>query len=499
MVRFRWGLLATLIPLFFASVSHAIVFEGELTISHFESGDISLGPIKLRYEYTVFLGEPTRKFILWWESVDQFTEIYSIKFRATVVSPGAPASIYAFISPAYIPKQATWGMDVAGSPSWANTFYHDNGDPVSAETTKSIFRNGFTLQDLQVIYFDGGRKGIDKGRKDSGGSKQTSEWNAGGGAVIKKVFVNSSKDDLGIGNGAGLVGIYPEDQNPLGRFLEKAYNSSDKATRYPVHLCDAHEEMDIDFDVERPAVSCSSRRVDDYYYYRIVIGPLFEKMCWPPELGFLRTPADVSFSMSLSNGEHKSRYSDRRLLALGGYISFADRVEALPENNSPDINIKIRIMATSKCPPIESLKKNNQKNPFEKVGKDNPLEEQVKREDREELERLKKEAKSLGAVNVSSEVVILKAWDHSSEDGDRVRIELNGAVVRGDLTLYNAPEEIELSLKKGINMVVITALNEGTNPPNTASFTVTQKGQTVISEKWELRTYEKGLLAIYCK
>ena len=72
-------------------------------------------------------------------------------------------------------------------------------------------------------------------------------------------------------------------------------------------------------------------------------------------------------------------------------------------------------------------------------------------------------------VVVNTREVQVRFRDDRIEDGDRIRVELNGTVVPGleNLRLTNAGHTVTLTLQPGENELKVTALNEGAMPPNT--------------------------------
>ncbi len=68
----------------------------------------------------------------------------------------------------------------------------------------------------------------------------------------------------------------------------------------------------------------------------------------------------------------------------------------------------------------------------------------------------------------TTDTCIMFVWDYGAEDGDAVTIELNGVTVLNDFVLTHEMKQLSLPLKKGTNKVTITAVNEGSSPPNTA-------------------------------
>jgi len=73
----------------------------------------------------------------------------------------------------------------------------------------------------------------------------------------------------------------------------------------------------------------------------------------------------------------------------------------------------------------------------------------------------------------NSDKVLLTIWDGSQEDGDRVTVSFNNLNVLTDYTLKNEKKTLELTLDgEQINTISIAALNEGSQPPNTANITI---------------------------
>lgn len=72
-------------------------------------------------------------------------------------------------------------------------------------------------------------------------------------------------------------------------------------------------------------------------------------------------------------------------------------------------------------------------------------------------------------VVVNTRSVQVRLRDDQIEDGDRIKVELNGQVVPGyeDHTLTKAGHTLTLELNVGDNALKVTALNEGRLPPNT--------------------------------
>lgn len=69
-----------------------------------------------------------------------------------------------------------------------------------------------------------------------------------------------------------------------------------------------------------------------------------------------------------------------------------------------------------------------------------------------------------------SDTIIMEIWDGNKVDNDRIRIEFNGTVVLDDFNI--SKDKKTLSFPVGgseLNIIAITALNEGNEPPNTVN------------------------------
>jgi len=97
--------------------------------------------------------------------------------------------------------------------------------------------------------------------------------------------------------------------------------------------------------------------------------------------------------------------------------------------------------------------------------------------------------RNLSNVSVNSREIVISVWDNASIDGDRIRLTLNNTVLLGDFTLTGSPYKIPVTLNAGPNTLIVTALNVGSQPPNT----VTVKISNVTSGSSEQTA--AGLLA----
>jgi|GEM_PF-1274397 len=75
-----------------------------------------------------------------------------------------------------------------------------------------------------------------------------------------------------------------------------------------------------------------------------------------------------------------------------------------------------------------------------------------------------------GSTQISYGTIDCKIWDNEAEDGDTVKVLLDGALIKDSFELLNRPLELHLGkLSKGKHLFVVAAVSEGMNAPATAS------------------------------
>ena len=151
----------SLIIIFNSPLALAKNYEGTLEIKDWQSqdGTVKLPIMKLRYKFDIFFGEPTEKFIFYYESQDKFTEVFNIKLSAQVVSDANLQDAYIKTSPLVEPP-GKWGWDISGSPNWNQMFINKNGKYITAKQAKSYFKKGFSLANLEIKYIHA-QSGVD--------------------------------------------------------------------------------------------------------------------------------------------------------------------------------------------------------------------------------------------------------------------------------------------------------------------------------------------------
>lgn len=104
----------------------------------------------------------------------------------------------------------------------------------------------------------------------------------------------------------------------------------------------------------------------------------------------------------------------------------------------------------------------------------------------------------LSDVVVNAGAITVTMTDNGAlVDGDIVQVSLNGSVVQSSLTLTGAGTQLPLTLRAGANTLAITALNEGTSPPNTACLDIGAVVSGQASQQWRLTAGQTGTVTIY--
>lgn len=88
---------------------------------------------------------------------------------------------------------------------------------------------------------------------------------------------------------------------------------------------------------------------------------------------------------------------------------------------------------------------------------------------------------------VTGNTVKFTIWDNGQIDGDRISIMINGKTILQDYNIAATAKVMEIPLSdNAVDTVTITALNEGTLPPNTAAIQIDTK-----SEQYQVLTQAK--------
>lgn len=81
---------------------------------------------------------------------------------------------------------------------------------------------------------------------------------------------------------------------------------------------------------------------------------------------------------------------------------------------------------------------------------------------------------SVPDVSVNANPIAIILYDNGGEDGDVVRVTVNGQSPPGleSVVLTNMGQTFYIDLQQGLNTVAVTALNEGSSSPNTATLVI---------------------------
>jgi hypothetical protein len=102
-------------------------------------------------------------------------------------------------------------------------------------------------------------------------------------------------------------------------------------------------------------------------------------------------------------------------------------------------------------------------------------------------------------LNVAGVLNVLALDSGQLQDGDQVRLTVRdsrGVIVTRDIILTFGGSTVRTSARRGLVNVTITALNEGTAPPNTGGLRVSGDTSGSRSRNFELRQGQSGTLAV---
>lgn len=103
----------------------------------------------------------------------------------------------------------------------------------------------------------------------------------------------------------------------------------------------------------------------------------------------------------------------------------------------------------------------------------------------------------LGEYSTKAKRVNIIYRDHQAEDGDLIRVYVNGNVAQSRVLLQNHSKGFFLTLSPGDNIIEFEALNQGTSGPNTAEFQVLDDvGVPFITNQWNLATGVKATITV---
>jgi len=156
--------------------------------------------------------------------------------------------------------------------------------------------------------------------------------------------------------------------------------------------------------------------------------------------------ADLStFCFIHANLSFKGRFAKKRL--EGEFVG-------LFANNDTCASGKILLMEKEKLEKkIKKVKKN-----IEKLEEKRPAVLQTKQlKDGDDF-----------VLNWESDKLTLYLWDANEEDGDKIRLIINGQIILYEYETKRKRKKIKYTLKEGENIIEIKAISLGTSPPNTS-------------------------------
>ena len=72
-------------------------------------------------------------------------------------------------------------------------------------------------------------------------------------------------------------------------------------------------------------------------------------------------------------------------------------------------------------------------------------------------------------IETSKKYVSIRVWDPNLEDNDMILMKFNDDLILENYSTKNKPKKRRVKLSKGRNTLLISAINEGDNPPNTSA------------------------------
>ena len=72
-------------------------------------------------------------------------------------------------------------------------------------------------------------------------------------------------------------------------------------------------------------------------------------------------------------------------------------------------------------------------------------------------------------IETSKKYVSIRVWDPNQEDNDMILMKFNDDLILENYSTKNKPKKRRVKLSKGRNTLLISAINEGDNPPNTSA------------------------------
>ena len=85
-------------------------------------------------------------------------------------------------------------------------------------------------------------------------------------------------------------------------------------------------------------------------------------------------------------------------------------------------------------------------------------------------------------IETSKKYVSIRVWDPNLEDNDMILMKFNDDLILENYSTKNKPIKRRVKLSKGRNTLVVSAINEGENPPNTRAIEIKVDNQIYYVE-----------------
>lgn len=174
--------------------------------------------------------------------------------------------------------------------------------------------------------------------------------------------------------------------------------------------------------------------------------------------------------------------------------------EPIPEE-AKNLNQNKSIAPKAKKPIIKPKKEfsmieeNNFRNPAELFEK--RLNKQLKFVEDNQISNGSRVNIFLGKYKTSAKKLNILYRDYGSQDGDLIKIYINGEVIIEKQVLTNRFKGINFDFKQGEIRIEFEALNEGAAAPNTAELKIYDENKNIVTSKeWALKKGKKAIIVL---
>ena len=98
-------------------------------------------------------------------------------------------------------------------------------------------------------------------------------------------------------------------------------------------------------------------------------------------------------------------------------------------------------------------------------------------------------------INWKNKRLTLYIWDANQEDGDEIQLQINNDIILKQYETKNKKKKIKYKLRKGENIIKLTAISEGKSPPNTGRIELIDK-ETKYPILLQLEIGKKAIIKI---